>query len=259
MAEFLKPLQRYGFKYLEITNAKKISKIYLVTKPRKLKDLIQGDLELRTEIHLPLGSELLSYGIEKVLSLLSDIRGEESPPGFTYTLKYDVNRIEPEFTAEEEVLAQEMYQEKVNKPVSQFVEAIGERVSKGKELIEDTEKFTRKEGRKVAQEEIVRRLRKTGKDLGFDLGRITKRTERFLDAIINIVGERELEVVPEYRAIIKPKTNRDVNPQLIIHQTGNDLRILGGSQLTAEQALDDVDPELLHDTLKFMLLTKAKK
>ncbi|MHA1298766.1 MAG: hypothetical protein ACTSO9_04900 [Candidatus Helarchaeota archaeon] len=258
MAEFLKPLVRYGFKHLEITKDKKISKLYLITKPRKLEDLLSGEIELRTEIYFALGSELLTYGIEKILSLLSGIRGDETPPEFTFTIKYDVIRIEPPYTDEDEQKAQELYQQKINKPVSQFIETIGNRMKKGREFIEDTEKFTRKEGSKVVQEEIVRRLRKTGKELGFDLSRITKRTERVLDAIINIVGEREMTVVPEYRALIKPKSKREINPQLVIHQTGKNLRILGGSQITTEEEFDDIEPELLHDALKFMLLTKAK-
>ncbi|MFX0133706.1 MAG: hypothetical protein ACFFDN_08685 [Candidatus Hodarchaeota archaeon] len=258
MAEFLKPIQRYGFKHLEISYDKKISKIYLITKPRSLEDLIQGELELRTEIYFALGSELITYGIEKFLTLLSDFRGHESPPEFTSTIKYDITRIEPKYTEEEEIKVQELYQEKINKPISQVVDAIGERMKKGRELLEQTDQFTKKEGRKVAQHEIIRRLRKTSKDFGFDFGRITKRTERVLDAILNIVGEKEMEVVPEYRALIKPKLKREINPQLVIHQTGRDLRILGGSQLTTEQEFDDIDPELLKDTLNFMLLTKKK-
>ncbi|MFX1450333.1 MAG: hypothetical protein ACFFCM_05800 [Promethearchaeota archaeon] len=260
MAEFLKPLQRYGFKHLEVSYDKKISKFYLITKPRALEDLLRGELELRTEIYLfALGSELITYGIEKFLTLLSDIRGDETTPEFTSTIKYDITRIEPKYTEEEEAQAQELYQEKINKPVSQVIEAVGKRVEKGRELLEQTDKFARKEGTKIAQQEIIRRLQKTSKDLGFDFGRITRRTERVLDAIINFVGEKEMEFVPEYRALIRPKTKREVNPQLVIHQTGRDLRILGGSRLTTEQELDDVDPELLKDTLHFMLLTKVKK
>ena len=259
MAEFLNPIQKYGFKYLEITYGKKISKINLITKPRKLNDLIQGELELRTELYLAFGSELITYGIERALTILSELQGREISPELAPRIKYSITRIEPEFTEEEEARAQELYQEKLNKPVSQFIDAIGKQMKRGKELLEHTEQFAIKEGRKVAQEEIIRRLRKTGKELGFDLGKISKRTERLLDTIINIIGEKEMEVVPEYRALIKPKTKKDVNPQLVIHQTGHDLRILGGSQLTSEQEFDDVDPELLSDTLKYILLTKAKK
>lgn len=259
MAEFLKPIQKYGFKLLEINYEKKVSKFYLITRPRTLEELIQGELELRTEIYLALGSELITYGIERFLTILKDIRGDESPPEFSSTVKYDITRVEPKFTKEEEDKAQELYNNKVNKPVSQVVEAIGERVKKGRELIESTDQFAIKEGTKVAQQEIIRRLRKTSKDLGFDLGKITKRTQRLFDTIINIIGEKEIQNVPEYRALIKPKSKREISPQLIIHQTGNDLRIMGGSQLTTEQEFDDVDVELLNDTLKFMLLTKLKR
>jgi len=259
MAEFLQPLAKYGIKKLEISQERKISRFYLITKPRKLEDLIQGELELRTEIYLALGSELLTYGLEKFIMFMKDLRGEETPPEFSSTLKYNVIRIEPEFTEEEENLAQELYYNKINKPVAQFVNALGDRVKKGKELLEDTDKFARKEGTKVAQDEIIRRLRKTSKDFGFDLSKITKSTTRILDRILNVVGEKEIEFVPEYRALIKPQSKREVNPQLVIHQTGHHLRIMGGSQLTSEQEIDDIDPELLNDALKYILLTKEKK
>ena len=74
--EFLEPLHKKGFKKLEVSfDAGKINHFRMITKPRKLAALIQGELELRTDIHLTLGSDLLTYGLDKVLLIFKDLMG----------------------------------------------------------------------------------------------------------------------------------------------------------------------------------------
>lgn len=260
--DFLNPLRKRGFKKLEVsTDSGKITRFNLITKPRKLEKLIQAELELRSEIHVTLGSELLTYGLEKLLLFVKGRTGQEDE-SIKSTIKYDVLRIKPDYTPEEEQKVEELYYNKINAPVKKFVDALSVRVKKGKELMEDTDNYVRSEARDVAAKEIVDRLRKTTEDFGFDLNRITKRTDNLLGRIINVLGDREPEKyeVQEYQAEIRKKRTRmppDVRPQLIINQSESMLQIIGGSEIDSN--FEDIDPELLDDTLRIYLLTEITK
>jgi hypothetical protein len=99
-------------------------------------------------------------------------------------------------------------------------------------------------------------------DFGFDLNRLSKITENVLGHVADILGEqneKKLEA-PEYQAVIRKKTaHRDVEtkPQLIVIQQENGLQIAGGSGIDAH--FDDINPELLYDTLRIYLLTAISK
>ncbi|MHA1145683.1 MAG: hypothetical protein ACTSRW_13160 [Candidatus Helarchaeota archaeon] len=260
--DFLDPLKKFGFKKLEIcTDDGKITRFNLITRPRKLEHLIRGELELRSEIYLTLGSELLTYGLEKLILFVKGRTGKEEEK-VKSTLKYDVLRIKPDYTQEEKDEVQELYYNKINAPVKKFVDAMGDRVKKGKEFMEDTDHFVRTEARDVAAKEIVNRLRKTTADFGFDLNRITRRTDDLLGRIVNVLGDASTQSfqADEYQAEIREKRIRstgEIKPQLIITQSGNTLQIIGGSEVDSN--FDDIDPNLLQDTLRLFLLTKTPK
>lgn len=261
--EFLQPLSKRGFKKLEITTDNgKITRFNLITRPRLLEKLIRAEYELRTEIYLTLGSDLLTYGLEKLIMFVKGRSGNEDEK-INSTLKYDVLRIKPDYTEEEENRVEELYYNKVNAPVKKFVDAVGSRVKKGKELLEDTDQFVRSEARDVAAKEIVDRLRKTTEDFGFDLNRMTKRTNNLLGRIVAVLGDSEVEKeydVQEYQSEIRKKRVRmpeDVRPQLVVTQSGSTLQIIGGSEVDSN--FEDIEPELLYDTLRLYLLIKVQK
>ena len=260
--DFLEPVREKGFKELEVAvDAGKVSIFKLVTTPRKLEALIQGELQLRTEIHLTFGSDLLTYGLDKFLLIMKELMGRGDGPVIS-TLKYDVIRLKPSFTQEEMHKLEKLYYQKVNAPVGKFINALVPHVKKVRAFIKDADRVMDQEVREVAAKEIVERIRKTSADFGFDLDRITKRTGTLLGHMAEIIGEQDLPKmdVQEYQAVIRKKTaQQDVQtkPQLIIIQQGPSLRILGGSKLDAH--FNDIIPELLHDTLRLYLLTKAPK
>jgi len=260
--EFLEPLHKKGFKKLEVSfDAGKINHFRMITKPRKLAALIQGELELRTDIHLTLGSDLLTYGLDKVLLIFKDLMGRGDKQTIS-TLKYSIIRVKPEFLPEEVQKVEKLYYKKVNAPVKKFIDALGPRVRKVREFIKDADEVVDQEVREIAAKEIVQRVRKTTADFGFDLDRITKRTGDILGRVAEILREPEgqKEDVPEYQAIIRKKTShRDVQtkPQLIIIQQGTSLQIIGGYEI--DPHFTNITPELLHDTLRRYLLTKIPK
>ncbi|NVM27792.1 MAG: hypothetical protein HWN65_03030 [Candidatus Helarchaeota archaeon] len=260
--DFLEPVREKGFKELGVAvDAGKVSIFKLVTTPRKLEALIQGELQLRTEIHLTFGSDLLTYGLDKFLLIMKELMGRGDGPVIS-TLKYDVIRLKPSFTQEEMHKLEKLYYQKVNAPVGKFINALVPRVKKVRAFIKDADRVMDQEVREVAAKEIVERIRKTSADFGFDLDRITKRTGTLLGHMAEIIGEQDLPKmdVQEYQAVIRKKTaQQDVQtkPQLIIIQQGPSLRILGGSKLDAH--FNDISPELLYDTLRRYLLTKIPR
>ena len=259
---FLEPLKNAGFRKLECSSdGMKIIGFNLITEPRELEQLIWGELELRSEIYVTLGSDLLTYGLEKLIKFVKERSGrtEESVKS---TLKYDIIRIRPEYMPDEEEKVKELYFNKVNAPVKKFVDAIGTRVKRGKELLEDTDHFVRSETRDVAAKEIVNRLKKTSSDFGFDLDRITRRTDDLFGRIINVLGDSTSPKfkVQEYQAEIRKKHVRppdDNKPQLIITQNENSLQIIGGSEIDSN--FDNISIGLLKDTLQMYLLAKPPK
>jgi len=259
---FLDPVRKTGFKKLEVTTETgKVTRFKLITTPRKLNDLIQGEMELRTEIQLTLGSDLLTYGLDKFLLVLKDITGRSEKP-VSSTLKYEVVRMKPEFTLEERCRTEKLYYKKVNAPIGKFINALGPRVKKVRAFMKDADQVVREEVREVAAKEIVDRLKKTTADFGFDFDRISKRTGDLLGRMADIMGDSapHQTETQEYQAVIRKKTShRDVEtkPQLIIIQQKGMLQILGGSELEAH--FDDISPELLNDTLRRYLLTKVPK
>ncbi len=260
--EFLEPVQKKGFKKLEVKVAVgKIIHFQLTTTPRKLEALTQGELELRTEIHLTLGSDLITYGLDKFFLILKELTGRGDTQ-ISSTLKYDILRFKPELSSAERLRLEKLYYEKVNAPVKKFIDALGPRVRKVREFIKDADEVVDQEVREVAAKEIVQRLRKTTADFGFDLDRISKRTGDLLGRMADSLGETETRQAesPEYQAIIRKRTSqRDVKtkPQLVIVQQGTTLQIYGGSSLDAR--FGDITPELLYDTLRRYLLTNIPK
>ncbi len=254
---FLAPLKKTGFLKLEVTtDAGKFTRFNLIAKPRKIAHLIQGELELRTEIHLTLGSDLLTYGLDKVLLLFKGITGRTDKP-VTSTLKYTVVRVKPNVTEAEKSALEKLYYKKVNAPIRKFISAVGPRVRKAREFLKDADKFIKAEAREVATKELVDRVKKTTEDFGID--RITQFAGTLLDRVTDMLGEpsEEMEEGEEYQAIIlrkrKSKTS-ELKPQLLIMQGGNALRIMGGSKF--DEHCEDILPELLHDTLRYYLLAK---
>ena len=259
---FLDPVRKTGFQKLEVTTETgKVTRFRLITNPRKLNDLIQGEMELRTEIQLTLGSDLLTYGLDKFLLLLKDLTGRSDKP-VSSTLKYEVVRLKPEFTPEERRRTEKLYYKKVNAPLGKFINAVGPRVKKVRAFMKDADQVVREEVREVAAKEIVDRLKKTTADFGFDFDSISKRTGDLLGRMANILGESapQQTETQEYQAVIRKKTShRDVEtkPQLIIIQQQGILQIFGGSELEAH--FDAISPELLNDSLRRYLLTKVPK
>ncbi|HUY00102.1 MAG TPA: hypothetical protein VMV49_11145 [Candidatus Deferrimicrobium sp.] len=83
-----------------------------------------------------------------------------------------------------------------------------------------------------------------------------------LGHVADILGEPSTQKLEteEYQAVIRKKTaSKDVEmkPQLIIIQQENNLQIAGGSKVDAH--FDDINPELLYDTLRMYLLTNIPK
>jgi hypothetical protein len=259
---FLDPVKKTGFKKLEVTTETgKVTRFRLITTPRKLNELIQGEMELRTEIQLTLGSDLLTYGLDKFFLVLKEVTGRSDKP-VSSTLKYEVVRMKPEFTPEERRRTEKMYYKKVNAPLGKFLNALGPRVKKVRAFMKEPDQVVREEVREVAAKEIVDRLKKTTADFGFDFDRISKRTGDFLGRMADVLGESapQQTETQEYQAVVRKKTShRDVEtkPQLIIIQQKGMLQILGGSELDAH--FDDITPELLNDTLQRYLLTKMPK
>lgn len=257
---FLDPVRKTGFKKLEVItdSSGKVTRFKLITTPRKLNDLIQGEYELRTEIQLTLGSDLLTYGLDKFLLVLKEVTGRSDKP-MSSTLKYDIVRLKPELTFEERHRIEKLYYKKVNAPIGKFLNALGPRVQKARAFIKDADEVVREEVREVAAKEIVTRLKKATADFGFDFDQISKRTGDLLGRMADILGEPapQKTETQEYQAVIRKKTShRDVEtkPQLIIIQQKGLLEILGGHELEAQ--FDDISPELLADTLRRYLLTK---
>jgi len=259
---FLDSVKKKGFKKLEVTTETgKVTRFKLITSPRNLHDLIQGEMELRTEIQLTLGSDLLTYGLDKFLLVLKEVTGRSEKP-VSSTLKYEVVRMKPEFTSEERHQTEKLYYKKVNAPIGKFINALGPRVKKVRAFMKDADQVVREEVREVAAKEIVDRLKKTTADFGFDFDRISKRTGELLGRMADIMGESapHQTETQEYQAVIRKKTShRDVEtkPQLIIIQQKGLLEILGGSDLDAH--FDNISTELLNDTLRRYLLTKMPK
>jgi hypothetical protein len=259
---FLDPVRKTGFKKLEVTTASgKVTLFKLITTPRKLNDLIQGEMELRTEIQLTLGSDLLTYGLDKFFLVLKEVTGRSDKP-VSSTLKYEVVRLKPEFTPEERRRTEKLYYKKVNAPIGKFINALRPRVQKVRAFMKDADQVVREEVREVAAKEIVDRLKKTTADFGFDFDHISKRTGDLLGRMAEVLGESapQQTETQDYQAVIRKKTaHRDVEtkPQLIIIQQQGLLEILGGRELEAQ--FDDISPELLTDTLRRYLLTKMPK
>ncbi|MHA1267101.1 MAG: hypothetical protein ACTSRS_17815 [Candidatus Helarchaeota archaeon] len=258
--EFLDPMKKRGFQQLEVRiHGEKISHFKLVTTPRKLENLIQGEFELRTEIQLMLGSDLLTYGLDKVLLLIKELMGRADTPTIS-TLKYEVIRLKPPPQPEERRKVEQLYYEKVNAPVKKFIDALGPRIRKIREFLRDADEVVDQEIREVAAKEIVQRLRSTASDFGFDLNQISKRTGELLGHMVNLFREMDLQKVqaPEYQAVVRIKSPYQTGrpkPQIIIIQQGSTLRFLGGSKLN--EKFSDISPQLLYDTLRRYLLTKA--
>ena len=256
------PLKKTGFKALRVKeDAGKIIYFKVLMKPRKLDALIQCEIELRTEIHLTLGSDLITYGLDKFFSILKGLTGRGDQP-VSSTLKYDVIRLNPQLTEEEKRRIEKRYYKKVNAPVGKFLDALGPRVRKVREFMKDADQVVESEIREVAAKEIVDRLKKTTADFGFDLDRLTKRTGDLLGHVVDIIGEPDpLQTKAQlYQAVIRKKaaqTDVEKKPQLIIFQQENELQIMGGSNLDPRFA--DINPELLFDTLRLYLLTKRPK
>ncbi|NHI93054.1 MAG: hypothetical protein EAX96_11170 [Candidatus Lokiarchaeota archaeon] len=260
--DFLKPLNKYGFSKLDIKIDKDIiKKIDLITRSRKIMDLKEGELQLRSEVHHMLGSELITYGLEKLITLFSRIRSGEEKKELKSILKYHVIRMEPNYDENEKKRVDELYYNKVNAPVKRVIDVVEDRVKKSKDFVEDTDKYVRGEARDLAFKEIGKRIRRTGEDLGFDVNQITKRSEQIFGRILNVLSdEHSKKIEPiEYRAYIRSRMGGSLEsskPQLTIHQTESGLRIMGGSLI--DEQFDDVSPELLEDALQFMLLSKAE-
>lgn len=261
--DFLKPLNKYGFMKFDIEMGKSIvKKVDLLVKTRKIADLKEGELELRSEVHHMLGSELITYGLEKLMTLFSQIRSGEEKKELKSILKYHIIRMEPNYEEEEKKRVDELYYDKVNAPVKRVVDVVEDRVKKGKKFVEHTDKYVREETRDVAFKELAKRIRRTGEDLGFDVNRITKRSEQMFGRILKVLtDDSEIKVEPiEYRAYIREGIGGSLEnkkPQLIIHQTESGLRIMGGSLI--DEQFDDVAPELLKDVFQFMLFSKVEK
>jgi hypothetical protein len=260
--EFLKPVRKTGFTKLEVAvDAGKVTRLKLITKPRKLDELIQGEMELRTEIHLTLGSELMTFGLDKFLLIMKELMGRGDRP-INSTLKYEVVRLKPEYMPEERSMVEKLYFKKVNAPVRKFIDALGPRVKKVREFMRDADHVMREEVREVAAKEVMERLKKTSADFGFDLDKISKVTGGILGRVADMLGEKETPKVEaqEYQAVIRKKTSHqdvETKPQLIIIQQGSNLQIIGGSEMDVQ--FDDINPELLYDTLRLYLLTKVQK
>jgi len=261
--KFLEPIRRKGVNKLEIeVEEDRVTSFRLVTKPRKLEELIQGELELRTEIQLTLGSDLLTYGLDKLMLAFKEITGRSGEQPIS-TLKYDLRRIEPETIPEEERRVKELYYRKVNAPIRKFLDALGPRVRKARELMKDTDQFLRSEAREVAAKEIVDRIKKTTEDFGFDFNRLAKTADTLLSGVASVLGvstpqKPETPAVPEYHAEIwnkKMQKRTETKAQLIVIQGGPMLQIIGGSNI--DSGLDDVSPELLYDALRYYLLAKV--
>ena len=209
-----------------------------------------------------LGSELITYGLEKMINLFARIISVEEKKELKSILKYDISRIIPDYSNEEKERVDELYYNKVNAPVKRVVDVLEDRVKKGKELMDNTDKYVRTEAREVAFKEITKRIRRTGEDLGFNVNRITKTSEQIFGRILNVLTDdsnKKIESI-EYRALIRSRLGGNLDttkPQLVIHQTENGLRIMGGSFIDEE--FDDLSPELLKDVLQFILLTKKEK
>ncbi|HUY00103.1 MAG TPA: hypothetical protein VMV49_11150 [Candidatus Deferrimicrobium sp.] len=158
--EFLEPIRKAGFKKLEVeTEVGKVTHFKFSADPRRLEDLIQGELELRTEIHLTFGSELITYGLDKALLILKEIMGRGDKP-VSSTLKYEIVRLKPIWSLKEGEKLEKMYYKKVNAPVRKFFDALGPRVKKVREFMKDADQVVRTEVREVAAKEIVDRLKK---------------------------------------------------------------------------------------------------
>ncbi|MHA1279645.1 MAG: hypothetical protein ACTSRC_10805 [Candidatus Helarchaeota archaeon] len=255
--DFLKPLTKSGFKKLEITTGGgRITRFFLKMRPQKLSELISGELEIRTEIQLTLGSDLLTYGLDKFLLLFQGLTGQGNK-SITSTLKYSVVRVKPEMTEAEKAQLEKLYYKKVNAPIRKFLTAVGPRVRKAREFLRDADKFIKAEAREVATKEIVDRVVKTTEDFGID--RITRFAGNLLSRVAEILEDSEIaeEHTEEYQAVILKKRKlkeSELKPQLIIMQRGNSLRIMGGSKF--DDHCEDIHPELLYDTLRRYLLTK---
>jgi len=255
---YLKPLRKYGFKKLDIIQDKgRLSRVDILTKPRKIEDLKEGELQLRTEVHHMLGSELITYGLEKLINLFSRVRSGEEKKEIKSILKYSVTRAEPTYDEDEKKRVEELYYNKVNAPVKRVVEVVEDRVKKGKKLMDETNKYIRAETRDVAIKEVTKRIRRTGEELGLNVNRLTQTSEKIFGRILNILTEdSESAIEPiEYRASVRSLDSS--KPQLIIHQSEHGLRIMGGSQL--DEQFDDITPELLEDLFTFILLSKKPK
>ncbi len=258
--EVLEPVSKKGFEKLEVVmEGEKVGKFVLVTKPRKLENLVQGELEMRTEIQLTLGSDLITYGLDKMLLIIKELMGRGDKP-MTSTLKYDVVRFKPEVTEKEKQRLEKLYYQKVNAPVAKFIDALGPRVKKVREFLKDADEVIREETREVAAKEIVDRIRKATVDFGFDFDRITKRAGEILGRVADIVGEAggQEGKYQDYQALVRKKTaQKDVEtkPQVIIVQQKGILQIAGGNTFDAH--FDNISPELLFDTLRLYLLTKV--
>ncbi|MDD1779542.1 MAG: hypothetical protein LUQ65_15370 [Candidatus Helarchaeota archaeon] len=259
---FLDPVRKTGFKKLEVTTeAGKVTRFRLITTPRKLGELIQGEMELRTEIQLTLGSDLLTYGLDKFFLVLKEVTGRGDKP-VSSTLKYEVVRMKPEFTPAERRRTEKLYYKKVKAPLGKCLNALGPRVKKVRAFMKEPDQVVREEVREVAAKEIVDRVKKATADFGFDFDRISKRTGDLLGRMADILGESapQQTETPEYQSVIRKKTShRDVEtkPHLIIIQQKGMLQILGVHELDAH--FDDINPELLNDTLQRYLLTKMPK
>ena len=255
---YLKPLGKYGFKKLNVQQEKgRITHIDILTKPRKIEDLQEGELQLRSEVHHMLGSELITYGLEKLINLFSRVRSGEEKKEIKSILKYSVTRAAPDYVEEEKKRVEELYYDKVNAPVKRVVEVVEDRVKKGKKLMDDTDKYIRSETRDVAIKEVGKRIRRTGEELGLNVNRLTQTSEKIFGRILNILTEdSETAIEPiEYRASVRSLDSS--KPQVIIHQSEHGLRIMGGSEFDDE--FDDVDPELLKDVFIFMFSSKKLK
>ncbi len=255
---YLKHLQKYGFKKLDVIQDKnRIKRIEIITYPRKIDDLKEAELQLRSEVHHMLGSELITYGLEKLINIFSRIRSGEEKKELKSILKYEITRMQPNYEEEEIKRVDELYYNKVNAPVKRVVDVVEDRVKKGRKLMADTDNYVRGEARDVAVKELGKRIRRTGEELGFNVNRITQRSEQLFGRILNILTEESPTAIEEieYRASIR--SLEASKPQLVVHQSEDGLRIIGGSQF--DEQFSDVTPELLEDTIKFMLLEKKPK
>jgi hypothetical protein len=260
--KFLEPIRHKGVKKLEIeVEEDKVTHFRLITNPRKLEELIQAELEVRTEIQLTLGSDFLTYGIDKFMLIFKELTGRSGERPIS-TLKYDVIRTKPEFMPGEERRVEELYYRKVNAPIKKFLNALGPRVRKVREMMKDTDQFIREEAQEVAAKEIVGRIKKTTEDFGFDFNSIAKTAGTLLGSVANVLGappvqKLEAPAAPEYHAAIRKKRiqrTMEIKPQLIIIQGGPTLQIMGGSGI--DSSFDNINPELLYDTLHYFLLSK---